>query len=147
MGYRPTSYYSENAGGERMHEGWNTAVPTEIRYIDTKNGPATVVKWKNDDGQVATDFLYETDMYGSNARIAALAEIAGINWAEEISGEDFANLLNTNLFKVAINIKYGKGDMAFIQEYKPMDNAPAKTPMPTPQPAKTAAPATAKRRF
>lgn len=140
MAYRSTQYYKDNPRGARMAEGWNRGcVPKKIWYNEPKDEgklPAIIINWENQEGEVATDFLYENSDR-SNARVALLADIANVRWDEGATGRDIAEIFTANLFNVDIEVKWGKGDGAFIQEYAPSNSKPP-AKQATPQPTNSA---------
>lgn len=135
---KSSQYYQENTQGERLQEGWNTVTPKEIKYISTSKGDCLLIKVGDEEGRVATDFLYDNGDH--NARIAQLAEIGGVTWNDGAPGDEVAKLLNESIFTLNVRVKWGQGDKCFIQEYGPA-GAQKPTTQPQAQPTQ-AAPAT-----
>lgn len=134
---KSSQYYNDNPKGERLPEGWNTVTVKQVKFRETKNGDTLIVDMNDSDGKVAVDFLYIDDA-GSNARINALAKIAGVSWNDGSTPEEVANLLTANLFNVDVEVVWGKGDMCFVRSYESSKGAAKAPAQPTPQATQSA---------
>jgi hypothetical protein len=118
MSFRSSQDIKENPRGPRMSEGWNSCTNKGVNYIESKKGPTLIFEWVNTRGEIVSDFIGETDSFGSHARLKALSEIAGVDWEEGASGDDIAQMFNASLLKMDVEVVHGKGDGAFVKSYR-----------------------------
>jgi hypothetical protein len=122
MSFPSSKEIRENPDGKRMSEGWHECVSKSIKFREIRDKPTLIFEWENQNKETITDFNAADNAFALN-RLKQLIEIANVEWGEDATGDQIADMLNASLLRVYLRVIYGKGDKSFVAEYTPVSDS------------------------